>query len=166
MPDSPWVSEMTAERLAAALEREHHEIDAGIEAFLDRREDGEPRVQGLRQAIEALRRHIYLEEAFLFPPLQDAGLVAPIFVMLREHGEIWKTMDALDAQMRDRTECGPSEHNCRELLAQLEPHNSKEEAVIYPQADTMLPEETDAALREFLTSGETPSGWACRQARA
>ena len=157
---------MTAERLAAALEREHHEIDSGIEAFLDRREDGERRVHGLRQAIEALRRHISLEEEFLFPPLQDAGLVAPIFVMLREHGEIWNTMDALDTQMRDRTECGPSERKCRELLAQLERHNSKEEAVIYPQADTMLPAETDAALRAFLTSGQTPSGWTCRQAPA
>jgi len=27
---------------------------------------------------------------FLFPPLRDAGMVAPVFVMLREHGQMWR----------------------------------------------------------------------------
>lgn len=59
---------MEIESLAAALEREHHEIDAGIAAFTAAPGDWQP----LARAIRALRRHIYLEEEFLFPLLREA----------------------------------------------------------------------------------------------
>ena len=59
---------MTTESLAAALQREHHEIDAGIERFLRAGDVG-----ALTRAVRALRRHIYFEEEFLFPPLAGAG---------------------------------------------------------------------------------------------
>lgn len=42
-----------------------------------------------------LRRYIYLEEAFVFPPIRKAGMIMPIFVMTREHGELWRTTDFL-----------------------------------------------------------------------
>ena len=47
--------------------------------------------------MRALRRHIYLEEAFLVPPLRAAGAAMPVPVMLREHGELWRTVDSLSA---------------------------------------------------------------------
>ena len=47
--------------------------------------------------MDGLRRHIYLEEEFLFPPLRAAGMMAPLFVMVRQHGELWDAMRALDA---------------------------------------------------------------------
>ena len=46
------------------------------------------------RAMESLRRHIFLEEQLLFPPLREAGMIAPVLVMLREHGEIWQSLDA------------------------------------------------------------------------
>ena len=87
------------ETLTAALEREHQEIDAGLEAFADGLESGELRGADLDRAADALRRHIYLEEEFLFPPLRAAGMVPPVLVMLREHGEIWRTLDALELEV-------------------------------------------------------------------
>lgn len=150
---------MTVETLAGALEREHHEIDAGIEQFLASRERGEAQPTPLSRALSALRRHIYLEEEFVFPPLHDAGLMMPIYVMLREHREIWETMDALDAQLACRPAQRVSDELCHDLLAQLERHNSKEEAIIYPQADVELDPALDAQLRQFLTDGDMPQGW-------
>ena len=91
---------MPANSLAAVLEREHHDIDNGIEAFAALLAAGEVDAEPLRRAAGALRRHIYIEEALVFPPLRDAGLVAPVFVMLREHGQLWRTLDALDAELR------------------------------------------------------------------
>ena len=84
---------MGTESLAAALEREHREIDAGIAASTASPWDPQP----LARASRALRRHIYLEEEFLFPLLHQAepALAAPIFVMLREHAQIWGTLDEL-----------------------------------------------------------------------
>ena len=152
--------------LSAVLKREHREIDREIETFIEKLECGSVRPEPLTAALEALRRHIYLEEVFLFPPIREAGMVMPVFVMMREHGELWRTMDAvrdLLADGKDRRRLGDT---CRQLLDQLDQHNSKEEPVIYPHADTDLPPHASAELTRFIETGRTPDGWACRQAGA
>ena len=155
---------MTPDTLAAVLEREHREIDAGVEAFLAAQGDGGSGIEALRRTIGALRRHIFLEEEFLFPPLRERGLVAPIFVMLREHGEIWDAMDALEAKLVAPGDSSVAD-DCRELLALLGRHNAKEEPIIYPQADTVLGAAAGAQLLQLLTAGQIPDGWRCAQAR-
>ncbi|GAA4239929.1 hypothetical protein GCM10022254_62710 [Actinomadura meridiana] len=65
-----------------------------------------------------------LEEEFLFPPLHATGLVAPIMVMLREHGQIWETMDALE----DAPDADPAA--LRRLTVQRLHHDLKEEKII------------------------------------
>ena len=151
---------MTQETLSAALEREHREIDTGVEEFLDDTSDAAPLVR----AMQALRRHIYLEEAFLFPPLREGGLSMPIFVMQREHGELWDTMDELEELLEDEAGPAATADLSRHLLEQLDRHNSKEEPVIYPHADAALPAETAEQLRAFLDSGWLPDGWVCAHA--
>lgn len=168
-----------ATTLGAALEREHRDIDGGIETFVEQRAAGNPDPEPLVRAMAGLRRHIYLEEQFLFPPLKDAGMTMPIFVMLREHGGLWNAMDALEAQLSQAetadtgtnetgtTDSDPAEpvvSASRELLALLDAHNSKEEPIIYTQADRILTAEASDELREFLDHGRTPDGWKCAQA--
>lgn len=157
---------MENETLAAALEREHRDIDQGIEAFTTGLVTGNSQTESLRRAMDALRRHIYLEEAFLFPPLREAGLVPPIFVMLREHGQLWKTLETLDTALGETSPDPSVSQVCAELVAQLQAHNSKEEPIIYPQADTVLTSDASAQLRAFLDSGKTPDGWVCHGAQA
>lgn len=151
---------MGGETLAAALEREHREIDTGIAEYV-----GGKDLNALQRAMAALRRHIYLEEEFLFPPLREAGLVAPLFVMVREHGQLWQTMQKLDAELAADTAGDAVAAACSELTAQLDAHNSKEEPIIYPQADTVLREDVTAHLHDFLASGTMPDGWVCQGAR-
>lgn len=155
---------METEQLAVALEREHREIDEGIEAFTSTQGSAQARADALTRAMRALRRHIYLEETLLFPPLRAAGMVAPVFVMLREHGELWRTLDALDAKLGNDPD-DMAREICGELLAQLDRHNSKEEPILYPQADTALDAAARATLTAFLASGHTPEGWVCEGAR-
>lgn len=149
-----------AEGLAAALTREHREIDSGIAQFLAGAEVAEVRDEPLRNAMSALRRHIYLEETFLFPPLRAAGQMMPIMVMLREHGVLWAAMDDIDAALSAAAQ-GSADHpalldQCRALLALLDRHNSKEEPVIYSRVDF--------DLADFLHAGRTPDGWVCETA--
>lgn len=155
-----------AETLAEALEREHADIDAGIEGFTAGLSAGDPPVATMLTALAALRRHIYLEEAFLFPPMRAAGLFGPIMVMLNEHGQMWRTMAELQPILADDGVGG--EHKvaemCRQLVAQLQGHNPKEEQILYPQADTILNGPASAELREFMASGQTPEGWVCASA--
>lgn len=151
------------ESLSTLLENEHHEIDSGIESFLEGLARGETRMPALTRAVAALRRHIYLEEEFLFPPLRAAGMLAPVLVMLREHGEIWRTLDALEGLDPDREGDLVREH-CDELLHLLGAHNAKEEPIIYPQGDLVLSEEARHELGELIERGSMPQGWACAQA--
>jgi hemerythrin-like domain-containing protein len=156
---------MGSEPLSTLLEREHRDIDAGVEAFMSTTDGEACHADALRQALGLLRRHIYLEEVFLFPSLREAGLMAPIFVMLREHGEMWETLDALAAELGKAAVSSVARDVCAELAAQLTSHNGKEEPVLYPQADSVLSPSAAAQLRAFLTSAQLPEGWVCERAR-
>lgn len=149
--------------LAAALEREHREIDAGLAAFTAAPGDRRP----LAGAIGALRRHIYLEEEFLFPLLPEAepGLAAPVLVMLREHAQIWATLGLLEREL-DAGGPGSGLALGRQLAVRLLHHNLKEEKILYPRADDALPAAAAGRLRAFLGSGKLPQGWVCMKARA
>lgn len=156
---------MAAETAAVALEREHREIDGGIEEYLaGATADGHP-TSSLSRAMAGLRRHIYLEEEFLFPPLREAGMMMPIFVMLREHGELWSMLDELERMLATGTDIDAISNACHELLAKLDTHNAKEEPILYSQADATLSAEASGALSEFLASGRMPDGWVCHGAQ-
>jgi len=154
------VMDMSADSLAAALEWEHHEIDDGIAAFAVAPGDQQPLVR----AIRALRRHIYLEEEILFPLLHQAepALGAPLFVMLREHAQIWTLLDSLE---RDLDGAAANPALIRQLSSHLLHHNLKEEKVLYPQADELLPATAADRLRNFLDAGAMPEDWVCFKAR-
>lgn len=145
---------MTTTTLADALEREHRDIDAGIEAFIAGTGDDAT----LANCLEALRRHIYLEEVYLFPPLRQAGMIGPIFVMIRDHGQMWRTMDAVGTG-------SPVTPLLQQLVDQLEDHNAKEEQILYTQADSILSAAASDELVEFFASGRLPAGWVCEGAR-
>lgn len=152
---------MTTGTLAEALEKEHREIDGGIEEYAAALGSGERDPAPLLRAMGGLRRHIYLEEEFLFPPLKEAGMTMPIFVMLREHGELWRAMDGVEAAVVAGVDADAA---CRDLLALLGEHNRKEEPIVYPRADADLDDDVRAELADFLRDGTYPEGWVCDQA--
>ncbi len=155
--------------LAGAFTQEHHQIDAGIEEYLaDPDRGGGParRARPLLRAMEALRRHIYLEEEVVFPHLPPGPLMMPLMVMRREHGELWRRMDALAAHLEDDSSpVDGLEEACAELLALLEEHNRKEEPIIYPHMDADLAEHEQSLIRELLEEGTLPEGWTCQALR-
>lgn len=158
--------------LEEALTREHHEIDAGIEAFIAHSRTGTSVREWagpLLEAMTALRRHIYLEEAIVFPKIRQGALMMPVMVMLREHGSLWQAMDALEADLASpRADEEPTRSEivaaCHRMLELLEQHNSKEEPIIYPHLDSDLDEDARAHLHEFLREGRMPAGWVCERA--
>jgi iron-sulfur cluster repair protein YtfE (RIC family) len=154
---------MANESLAAVLEREHREIDEGMERFAAQPSSFEA-ARSLAAAIGLLRRHIYLEEEFVFPALSEGGLVAPIFVMLREHEQIWQRLDALERQVDTGAQAPVTLEICHLLLVQLQHHNVKEERILYPEADRDLAPDLAARLTD-LEQFPMPAGWVCIKAR-
>lgn len=91
-------------------------------------------------------------------------MMMPIFVMLREHGALWNAMNGIDTALTDGADRDAVAALCKDLLSLLDAHNSKEEPVIYTQADAMLREEASAELEDFLKTGTMPEGWVCANA--
>lgn len=159
--------------IATALIEEHHEIDARIEQFVqkvgvlgDAPSGAEVRgaAESLLGSFAALRRHIYLEEEFVFPSLDDPSLSMAIMVMYREHGQIWRLMDQAEGQIEGEDSAQLVLETCKTMLGELERHNAKEEPIIYPHTDADLDAKQREKLAEFLGSGEMPKGWVCREA--
>ncbi|WP_207346241.1 hemerythrin domain-containing protein [Arthrobacter sp. E3] len=156
---------MESMTLGQALELEHRAIDGGIEAYIASLSGAATaNAEPLLSALSGLRRHIYLEEEFLFPPLKAAGLMGPIFVMLREHGQLWRQMDTVEEQLADGADAAAMRNDCTNLLSLLDDHNSKEEPIIYTQADEILGTSASSELLAFLETGTTPEGWVCSAA--
>ncbi|MGE2691492.1 hemerythrin domain-containing protein [Mycolicibacterium pulveris] len=150
--------------LSAALEQEHRVIDQGIELFADSAQEvtAEHR-DALRNAVAVLRRHIYLEEEYLFPPLRAAGMVGPVMVMVHEHAQMWPLLDQIDESLTHASTATTAQL-CRELLALLGAHNWKEERILYPQADDTLSAADRDELTELVATAEVPDGWVCHGA--
>lgn len=155
---------MEQQTLGAALEAEHREIDGGIEAYLAATGADQDQAEPLVHSLAGLRRHIYLEEEFLFPPLKKSGLMGPIFAMEREHGQLWDIMAGIDSSI-ERGDALGVRTACTALLALLDKHNAIEEKVIYSQADGLLDETASSTLGGFLGTGVLPADWSPRSAR-
>lgn len=150
--------------MSEALEAEHHRIDESIETFAAGVADGLDETRTLREALTLLRRHIYIEEEFVFPPLKEGGTAMSILVMEREHGELWRLMDELERLVAADTDAETLLGLCRQFLELLEKHNMKEEPIVYPEADLALSGTSTQELHEFLVAGVMPEGWVCARA--
>lgn len=153
-----------AATLKEALEKEHHDIDAGVAAFTVGLAGGNPPVDTMQKALAAHRRHIYLEETMLFPPLRMGGLFAAILVMLKEHGQMWNVMDELEPLVAAGGTDAKVPELCEQFVALVAAHNLKEEATIYSKADELLNAPASDKLRDFMATGAMPDGWVCAKA--
>lgn len=139
------------------LEHDHHAIDAEFARFREGLERGEWLREPFERAAEALRHHIFVEEEALFPILRVGGLVAPVFVMLREHAEIWQALDAIEAEAgMDSTRALSA---MATMISVLGPHNSKEEQILYPASGQVLDPKDTEAVRLAFEEGKRPEGW-------
>ena len=157
---------MTRHVISAALMRRHREIGAAIDFFIEKLDGGRLQIELMAALLQALRRHIYLEEVFLFPPIREAGIVMPIVMMMREHGQLWAMMENLTQLLDDPLDSPRLKASCDQLLDQLHKHNFKQEPSIYLHANYELPASTSADLTKFVVTGRVPEGWVCQQAKS
>ena len=113
---------------------------------------------GLRRGAEAvlaeLERHIELEEGLLFPAFEErTGMNegGPTATMRLEHGQ----MRGLFAHLRAAAEARDAARYLETsdaLLAILEPHNLKEENMMYPMLDQALGEDAAPLLEQVRSA--------------
>jgi len=155
---------MSDPTIGQVLEQDHHTIDAQLAAFADALAQGRVDADSLAAGSNALRHHIWVEEELHFPPLRAAGLMGPVLVMLREHGQIWDLLDRADSQVAGGAPVVELQQTWHALADVLTAHNSKEEQILYPSGDEILDEQTAQSVRTALQAGVTPAGWVCEMA--
>ena len=87
--------------------------------------------------------------------------LGPVLVMLREHGEIWALLDALDTDVAAGTSAARLAQTFAQLEEALEQHNLKEERILYPAGDQVLDATVAEAVRGALSDGLMPADWVC-----
>lgn len=155
---------MTGQTIGQVLESDHHAIDAQFAAFARSLEGDTVDTASLEAGVRALRHHIWVEEELHFPPLRAGGLMGPIMVMLREHGELWDLLDRLEAQVAAAAPNAEIATTWGEAAALLEAHNMKEEQILYPSGDQIIDTDTAADVQDALVNETTPDGWVCQMA--
>lgn len=146
-------AQLAAGGVGEVLTHEHHDIDEYFARFAASLAEGKPDTDALAEGTRLLKRHIWVEEEIHFPSLRDGELMFQMVLLLREHGEIWLLLDTLAAEVAAGDD---SSHTMQTLLAMLECHNPKEEQLIYPAGDDLLPAEVSDEVREALERGVMP----------
>lgn len=150
--------------IGETLERDHRAIDAHFAAFATALADDRVEPSELQQATEGLKHHIWVEEEYHFPPLRAAGLVGPIMVMHREHGELWDLLDLLDTEVAAGNNPAALRETWSRIEALLDAHNLKEEQILYPAGDAQLDAAAAEQVATAFTTGQRPSDWTCAMA--
>lgn len=136
---------------SSLLEEQHRQLDRNMELLLAGQ--GDP---GLLQA--DLRRHLYIEEALLFPLVNGRRLAMPLGVMREEHGQMWDLLAVLD----ETTDAVARRCACQQLFDLFAQHNPKEEDVIYPAIDDYhANDHQPGSLLDDIDGAELPDGWVC-----
>ena len=85
--------------------------------------------------------------------------------MNEEHGRICELL----AQVQRLAQEGAPASQVREALAPfieiMAQHEAKEEQVLYPSSDRVLPEEERRGLLEEMARAQPPPGWTCQAHR-
>lgn len=141
------------------LQADHRRLDVLIEACRAAAVAGEidAAVRHFTEFRAGLLRHIRIEEELLFPEFEAAtGLgpsIGPTAVMRYEHEEIARLVGLIH-DLFAGAEPGVAEferlHDT--LMALLRAHTGKEERVLYPMTDRMVPAERLKHLSEHIAS--------------
>jgi regulator of cell morphogenesis and NO signaling len=142
---------------SSLLAVQHHQIDQGVAGIVDG--GGEP--QALAVALKLLREHLHMEEEALFPALAMSGLTMPVFVMKREHGQMWPLIRRLEAACAAGAGADTLRDDARQLLQQLKMHNPKEEQIVYAAADRYERSHPEASLVQAMAAARMPEDWVC-----
>jgi len=135
------------------LSWDHDRLDAILQSVRARVEAGDWEAARREYApfYDGLDRHIRLEEGILFPLFEErTGMTGgPTVVMREEHREIRGALGTmLDAL--GRSDVRLFQEGLAHLLSVLPDHNVKEEQVLYPTTDRILPDKERAALAARL----------------
>lgn len=151
---------------SSILEADHQRMDTGFDTFITLARTGTVDRGAVLPAIEAMRRHLWVEEEYFFPPLREAGVHGPVLIALRDHGELWGLLDELERLLGLRKPDPELLATVTMAIVQISGHhNEKEEQILFATADRFLDPSIHRKIAEGLDK-ERPAGWVSEMARS
>jgi len=143
----------TFDSVALYLSWDHDRLDAILQSVRARVEAGSWEAARREYAAfhDGLDRHIRLEEGILFPLFEErTGMTGgPTAVMREEHREIRGALGVMREAL-GRGDAALFHDGLGQLHSVLPDHNVKEERMLYPTMDRILPKADRAALAARL----------------
>ncbi len=147
--------------VAALLTEQHRDMEAGILGLVD----GSGSRAEVTAAVRLLRKHIYVEEAFLFPAIErDPRRWMALAQMRHEHGDMWPHIETALALLDARAALDELLPGCEAMLRCLRAHDLKEEEAIYSAVERYRPDAQHPPLESLFETDAIPDGWKCRYA--
>lgn len=119
---------------------DHLRLDELFIQFQSEQTTPQNQIELFTQFREDLLAHICWEEELLFPAIEQAAgfspSAGPTFVMRLEHKQIKECLNNIQQALEQMQESKGSQ---RQLLNILDEHNHKEENILYPLCDNLLP---------------------------
>lgn len=146
------------------LTEQHQQLDCALEKLMAGAGDHAL----LQQVIDALKLHIYVEEALMFPLVNTGRLKMPLAVMRDEHGQMWDLM----SQLQDICLSGSNINQYvielfKTIFKLFQLHNPKEEDIIYPAINEYhLTDFEPGSLIDDINDAVLPTGWVCAARRS
>ncbi len=133
---------------------DHEELDAAFVAFQKlKRMDYDAAKEYFKKFKFGLHRHIAWEEEILFPLFENAtGMKegGPTAVMREEHRQIKEALERIHKKVQVKDPNSDQEEAL--LWRVLKEHNDKEESILYPAIDRLVPEKERLAAYEQMKS--------------
>ncbi|HEU0276796.1 MAG TPA: hemerythrin domain-containing protein [Rhodanobacteraceae bacterium] len=143
------------------LTGQHRTLELGIGGLVD----GSGSRPEFAAAVALLRRHIYVEECFLFPVIdQDRGRWMALAQMKYEHGDMWPHLESATTLLDAGADLDDLLPAAQALQRLLEAHDRKEEMAIYAVADRYAADADRPPLAELFADPDLPPGWRCLRA--
>ncbi len=143
------------------LAGQHRVMELGIGGLVD----GSGSREELSEAVYLLRRHIYVEEAFLFPIIkQDQGRWMALAQMQSDHGDMWPHIESAIYLLQANAPLDDLFPAAQAMLKLLEVHDQREETAIYSVADRYVADANYPSLESLFAATEIPPGWRCLRA--
>ncbi len=133
---------------------DHEELDAAFIEFQKlKRVNYDLAKEYFKKFKFGLQRHIAWEEEILFPLFEDAtGMKegGPTAVMREEHRQIKEALEFIHKKVQIKDPNSDEEEAV--LWRVLKEHNDKEESILYPAIDRLIPEKDRLAAYERMKS--------------
>lgn len=140
--------------ITAVLSADHRHGDQLLGAMMRAAEQGDWVACGQQfdAFLEALKRHMNVEEGVLFPAFEQASGVSggPTWVMRHEHRRMLAILGEIATVIASRNR----EEFCAladSFAGVMEAHSLKEERVLYPLCDELLPNISAEALQQMIS---------------